>query len=77
MQGQTSMLMCARAMFLTSSQMESLCRSEMALTAALSTIKSSDTSTSELTRLLTYVESPGECSAREAVSLLRSLTRRP
>lgn len=75
MQGQTSMLMCARAMFLTSSQMESLCRSEMALTAALSYIKSSDTS--ELTRLLTYVESPGECSAREAVSLLRSLTRRP
>ena len=70
------MLLCARAMFLTSSQMESLCRSEMALTVSLSYSRSSDTS-SELTRLLTYVESPGECSAREAVSLLRSLTRRP
>jgi len=69
------MLLCAKAMFLTSSQMERLWRTEMALMGSFSYIKLSNPS--ELTRLLTYVESPGVCSTREAFSLLRSLTQRP
>lgn len=68
------MLLCAKAMFLTSTQMNSLCRSEIALLTSRSNIKLPDVP--DLTWLLAYVETPGECSAREAFSLLRSLPRR-
>ena len=70
MEGQTSMLLCAKAMFLTSSQLDSLCRSEKALLASLRGIRMPNHS--ELMRLLVYVEKPEKCSAREAFSLLRS-----
>lgn len=73
MYGRSSMLLCAKATFLTSLQMEKLCRSEVAWMAALSCVKSSKTS--EL-RARTYVESPGECSTLEAFSLLRCRPRR-
>ena len=72
MQGRTSMLLCAKALFLTSAQLERLRRGEQALLASHSFIKSSDTS--EFARLLAYVERPGKCSAREALSLLRSFS---
>jgi hypothetical protein len=74
MQARTPMLLCTKAMFLTSTQMESLCRWEKALLASLPSIKSSNNS--EVMRLFTYLESPEMCSAREAVTLLRSLTPR-
>ena len=68
------MLLCAKAMFLTSSQMERLCRLESVLMASLAFIKLSDTS--ELSRLPTCEENPGWCSGRQALSLLRTLPRR-
>lgn len=74
MQGQTSMLLCAKARFLTSAQMKGLCSAESTLMSLHTHIKLSNSS--ELARLLMDVESTGECSTREAFSLLRSLARR-
>lgn len=72
-QGRTSILLCPKAILLTSSQMERLRRSEMALMASFSIIKLSNPA--ELAGLFSYGDAPGECSAREAFRLLRSLTR--
>lgn len=74
MQGQASMLLCAKARFLTSSQMKGLSSSESMLMSLHTHIKLSNTS--EVSRLLMGIESLGTCSTREAFSLLRSLTRR-
>lgn len=68
------MLLCAKARFLTSSQMAGLCRSELALMGSRFHIKLPGRP--KLTWPFTYVENPGACSAREAFSLLRSLPRK-
>jgi len=74
MQARASMLLCAKARFLTSSQMAGLCRSENGLMASHFYIRLPGTV--KLDWPLTYIESPEECTAHEALFLLRTLARR-
>lgn len=68
-----SMLLCARASFLSSTQMRRLCRCESFLTEPKVQAKLADSS--DVVRLFAYIEWSPECSVREAVALLRALKR--